>query len=167
MFYTATKNNMHCPFCNTQETSVLESRVVEDEATLRRRRECKKCKKRFTTYEKVARIDLKVIKRSGVLEDFDRDKIVKGVKKACWKRPVEDKDIEILVDDIEIKLLNRQTTRVPSSDIGRMVLTRLKKLDDVAYLRFASVYLDINSANDLLSLIKNLQGGINVGNNVS
>lgn len=123
---------------------------------MRRRRECRKCAKRFTTYEKIANLDLKVVKKDGRIEDFERDKIAKGVKKACWKRPVKEEAMEALVDDIELKLLNRKTTRIPSCDIGRMILSRLKRLDDVAYLRFASVYLKFESASDFARLITNL-----------
>lgn len=147
---------MHCPYCNHKETNVLESRVLPEESGMRRRRECRKCAKRFTTYEKVANLDLKVVKKDGRIEDFERDKIAKGVKKACWKRPVKEEAMEALVDDIELKLLNRKTTRIPSCDIGKMILSRLKRLDDVAYLRFASVYLKFESANDFARLITNL-----------
>ena len=134
---------MYCPYCNNKETAVLESRVLSDSSGLRRRRECKKCDKRFTTYEKVVSLDLKVIKKSGEVEDFDREKVVRGIKKACWKRKVTEEQIERAIDDIELKLLNRKTTRIPSCDIGKMVMNRLKKIDDVAYLRYASVYLDL------------------------
>ena len=123
---------------------------------MRRRRECKKCGKRFTTYEKVANLDLKVIKKSGVVEEFEREKVMKGIKKACWKRPVTDDQMVDLVDDIELKLINRKTTRIPSCDIGKMILSRLKKLDDVAYLRFASVYLEFENATDFAKLITKL-----------
>ncbi len=124
---------------------------------MRRRRECKKCGKRFTTFEKVGNLDLKVIKKDGRVEGFDREKVIRGVKKACWKRPVTQEAMENLVDDIELKLLNRATTRIPSGDIGKMILARLKKLDDVAYLRFASVYLDFESATDFAKIINNLK----------
>lgn len=150
---------MNCPYCENKETNVLESRVLPDGVGMRRRRECKKCTKRFTTYEKVANLDLKVIKKNGVVEEFERDKVMKGIKKACWKRPVTDEQMTELVDDIELKMINRKTTRVPSCDIGKMILSRLKKLDDVAYLRFASVYLEFDSAADFASLITNLPAG--------
>ena len=101
-------------------------------------------------------LDLKVVKKSGGIEDFDREKIVKGIKKACWKRPVTEEQMTDLVDDLELKLLNRMTTNVPSCDIGKMILSRLKKLDDVAYLRFASVYLEFASAADFAKLITSL-----------
>lgn len=120
---------------------------------VRRRRECSKCGKRFTTFEKLGNVDLKVVKRNGSSEDFERAKLEKGIVKACWKRPVEEKQIEELVDDVEMKLLNRKSTSIKSKDIGQIVLKRLKKLDEVAYLRFASVYLDINNLNDFKKVI--------------
>ncbi|OGD71283.1 transcriptional regulator NrdR [Candidatus Collierbacteria bacterium RIFCSPLOWO2_01_FULL_50_23] len=147
---------MNCPYCENKDTAVLESRVLPLGEGMRRRRECKKCTKRFTTYEKVVNLDLKVVKKSGGIEDFDREKIVKGIKKACWKRPVTEEQMTDLVDDLELKLLNRMTTNVPSCDIGKMILSRLKKLDDVAYLRFASVYLEFASAADFAKLITSL-----------
>jgi transcriptional repressor NrdR len=139
---------MLCPYCNHNNTNVLESRTLNEGVGIRRRRECDRCRKRFTTYEKVVSLDLKVLKRDGRVEQFDREKLRKGVKKACWKREVNDDHIEDLIDEIEMKLLNRRTTKVPSSDIGKMVMNRLKKIDDVAYLRFASVYLDFETATD-------------------
>lgn len=148
---------MICPYCNHKETNVLESRVLPETAGLRRRRECRKCLKRFTTYEKVANLDLKVIKKDGRVEEFDREKIIKGVRKACFKRPVTDEAMINLVDDIELKLINRKTTKIPSCDIGKMILSRLRRLDDVAYLRFASVYLEFASAADFAKLITNLE----------
>lgn len=148
---------MICPYCTNKETNVLESRVLPDNGGMRRRRECRKCAKRFTTFERVGNLDLKVIKKDGRIECFDREKVVRGVKKACWKRPVAPEAMEELVDDIELKLLNRETTKIPSGDIGKVILSRLKKLDDVAYLRFASVYLDFESANDFAKLITNLK----------
>lgn len=148
---------MICPYCNHKETNVLESRMLPDFGGMRRRRECRKCLKRFTTYEKIANLDLKVVKKDGRVEEFDREKVLKGVKKACWKRKVSDEAMLSLVDDIELKLLNRKTTKIPSCDIGKMILSRLKKLDDVAYLRFASVYLEFASASDFAKLITNLK----------
>lgn len=123
------------------------------EVGVRRRRECGKCGKRFTTFEKLGNIDLKVIKRDGSSEEFERVKLEKGIVKACWKRPVETEQIEELVDDVEMKLLNRRSTSVKSKDIGQIVLKKLKNLDEVAYLRFASVYLDINNLNDFKKVI--------------
>jgi len=139
---------MNCPYCNFEDTSVLESRSLPGETGIRRRRQCKKCEKRFTTHEKVIHIDLKVIKRNGRIEQYDRDKLLKGIKKACYKRKVEESDIENVVDEIETKLLNRKTVEIKSSDIGKMVLSRLLKLDDLAYMRFASIYLNFADARE-------------------
>ena len=103
---------MNCPYCTNEETSVLESRGLPSEVGIRRRRECKKCGKRFTTHERVVNIDLKVIKKSGRVEQYDREKLLKGIKKACYKRKVEEDEIENLVDEIETKLLNRKTVEI-------------------------------------------------------
>lgn len=139
---------MNCPYCSNEDTAVLESRGLPDEGGIRRRRQCKKCDKRFTTHEKVVNIDLKVIKKSGRVEQYNREKLLKGVNKACYKRKVSGEQMEELVDEIETKLLNRKTVEIRSSDIGRMVLCRLKKVDELAYMRFASVYLDFDEAED-------------------
>ncbi len=120
----------------------------------RRRRECLKCSKRFTTYERVGNIDLKVVKKSGDKEDFDPEKVKRGIAKACWKRLVTEEQIQGVVDDIEMKLLNRKSTEVPSKDIGKMVMSRLQKLDSVAYLRFASVYLDFQNVKEFKDFVK-------------
>lgn len=137
---------MNCPYCNYNDTSVLESRLLPGEAGIRRRRECKKCNKRFTTHEMIVNLDLKVIKKGGKLEDYDREKLLKGVRKACYKRQVKEKAIENMIDKIEMRLLKRRTTKIKSSDIGKLVLSRLKKIDELAYMRFASVYMDFTDA---------------------
>lgn len=147
---------MLCPYCIRDQTSVLESRDSEDGTVTRRRRKCLKCSKRFTTYERVEVIDLKVVKKDGSLESFDREKIRKGIQLACEKRDVSEEEIEKVVDDIELRLLNRKSTEISSSDIGRMVLTRLKKLDKVAYLRFASVFLEFESVGEFKKIIKEI-----------
>lgn len=148
---------MKCPYCTTLETIVLESRESEDAAVIRRRRECVACKKRFTTYERMENIDLKVVKKDGRKEPFDREKVKKGIEKACEKRPVDQDQIDRVIDDIELRLLNRKSTEISSSDIGRMVLTRLKKLDKVAYLRFASVFLEFGSLEEFQNEIKEIK----------
>lgn len=131
--------------------------MTADGGGMRRRRECGKCSKRFTTYERVGNIDLKVIKRNGRKEEFDRAKLEKGIVKACAKRGITENEIEKVIDEIEMKLLNRRTTAVKSTDIGKMVLSRLKKIDAVAYLRYASVYLDFGNINDFVEIIKKLE----------
>jgi transcriptional repressor NrdR len=147
---------MKCPYCFSDDSTVLESRESEEGNVLRRRRECVKCKKRFTTYERIENIDLKVVKKDGRKENFSREKIVAGIRKACEKRPVQAEQIERLVDEIEMRLLNRKSTEISSSDIGRLVLTRLKKLDKVAYLRFASVFLEFGSVEEFRREIKEI-----------
>jgi len=148
---------MRCPYCLSQETSVLESRDSEDGEVTRRRRECTKCNKRFTTYERVEVIDLKVVKKDGSKEEFNREKIKRGIQLACEKREVSEEEIEKIIEDIELRLLNRKSTEVSSSDIGRMILTRLRKLDKVAYLRFASVFLEFASVNEFRKEIQELK----------
>jgi transcriptional repressor NrdR len=147
---------MICPYCNHNQTSVLESRESEDGTVLRRRRQCDRCAKRFTTYERVEVIDLKVAKKDGRTEEFNREKIKLGIVKACEKRPCSQEDIESIVDDIEMRLLNRKSTQISSADIGRMALTRLKKMDKVAYLRFASVFLEFSSPEEFKKVLKEI-----------
>ena len=147
---------MRCPYCTSSETSVLESRDSEDGEVTRRRRECAKCGKRFTTYERVEVIDLKVVKKDGNREDFSRKKIKRGIYLACEKRDIPEEEIEKVIDDIELRLLNRKSIEVSSSDIGRMILTRLKKVDKIAYLRFASVFLEFESIDQFVKEIKEI-----------
>jgi len=146
---------MKCPYCSRMETKVLESRDTE-EGLVRRRRECEKCAKRFTTYEKVESLKLTVIKKDGRNEEYQREKVKSGVVRALEKRPVTEEQVESLIDDIEMKLLNRKSTEISSADIGRMVLNRLKKLDQVAYLRFASVFLEFGELSDFKREINQL-----------
>lgn len=148
---------MRCPYCQSEEHSVLESRVTEDGASLRRRRECDKCKKRFTTYERVEGIDLKVMKKDGSIEVFDKDKIRRGLIKATWKRPVKIEEIDALVEEIELKLRQRKVTTIRSWEIGKMVINRLKKLDPLGYLLFASVYRDFEGIDDFQREIQELK----------
>jgi transcriptional repressor NrdR len=148
---------MKCPYCNFSKCSVLESRDSEESQVTRRRRQCLRCKKRFTTYERVEVIDLKVIKKDNLKEDFSRRKLREGILLACEKRQIDNETIQKLIDDIEIRLLNRKSTEVSSADIGRMVLTRLKKLDQVAYLRYASVFLEFESIEEFKKQIQELK----------
>ncbi len=149
---------MRCLFCGHLESKVIDSRSTEEGTTIRRRRECLACKKRFTTYEKIETIPIIVIKKDGTRETFDRDKISNGILRACEKRPVSLKEIEGLIDDIESKLYNMLEREVSSEKIGEMVMERLQQLDEIAYVRFASVYRqfkDINSfMTELAKLIK-------------
>jgi transcriptional repressor NrdR len=150
---------MHCPYCKSTSHGVLESRTTEDGASLRRRRSCESCGKRFTTYERVEGVDLKVVKKGGEVEDFDRDKLKRGVVKAMWKRPVSASQIEGLIDEVELKLRLRQSTQVKSWEIGKMVLHRLKKMDPLGYLLFASVYRDFEDLDDFAREIRKIGGG--------
>ena len=139
---------MKCPYCATTETNVIDSRVVEEQTAIRRRRMCSKCEKRFTSYERVEGIELKVVKKDGSKEDFTREKLKRGIVKATWKRPVSMSDIDELIEDVERRLRRKDTKEVKSWEIGNMVLNRLKKLDPLAYLLFASVYRDFNDIED-------------------
>ena len=147
---------MNCPYSQSENTKVIDKRDVEDVGTTRRRRECLKCGKRFTTYERVEKIDLKVVKKDGRVEDYAREKIKKGVTKSVEKRPPTEEQVEELIDEVEQKLLNRQSKQISSSDIGQMVLTRLRKMDKIAYLRFASVFLEFENIEDFVKEIKEL-----------
>ncbi len=129
---------MKCPFCGHTESRVVDTREVGD--GIRRRRECQACGQRFTTYEQVARVNLLVIKRDGRREPFDRQKLYEGIRRACAKRPVSAERIEQVVSEIETNLYNLGQAEVPSRTIGEMVMERLREIDDVAYVRFASVY---------------------------
>lgn len=147
---------MRCLFCGHLESKVIDSRSTEEGTTIRRRRECLECGKRFTTYEKIETIPMIVIKKDGTRETFDRDKVLNGILRACEKRPVSLSDIEKLIDDMESKLYNMLEREVTSERVGEMVMERLKELDDIAYVRFASVYRqfkDINSFMDELAKI--------------
>jgi transcriptional repressor NrdR len=148
---------MRCPYCNSNEHGVLESRVSEDGTSIRRRRECEKCQKRFTTYERVEGLDLTVIKKNGAKEPFDREKVKKGLMKATWKRPVTIEQIDELIDEVEMMLRRRKGTEVKSWEIGNMVITRLKRLDPIAYLLFASVYKDFGELEDFEREIRELK----------
>jgi len=148
-----------CPYCQSSDHGVLESRVTEDGTSLRRRRECLKCGKRFTTYERVEGVGIKVVKKNGKIEDFDREKIKRGLIKATWKRPVGMEEIEAIAEEVELKLRNRKTTMVRSWEIGNMVINRLRKLDPLGYLLFASVYRDFESIEDFKEEIDDLLSG--------
>jgi len=147
---------MKCPFCGHQEDKVMDSRPSKGGSAIRRRRECLKCKKRFTTYEQIEEILPMVVKRDGRREPFDRLKIVAGVRKAVEKRPVSSEKIEGLVDDIENALMERAAKEINSTEIGEMVMSRLKDLDDVAYVRFASVYRQFKDIGAFMDEVKKL-----------
>lgn len=153
---------MRCPYCGIIDVGVLESRLAEDETSVRRRRECNRCHKRFTTYERVEAIELVVVKKDGRKETFDREKLKKGLIRATWKRKVSMSDIEKLLDEVERKLRLRKSTESKSSEVGKLVLNRLKKLDLVSYLAFASVYYNFEEIEDFERVLEEM-GGEEVG----
>ena len=145
---------MKCCFCGHTESKVIDSRPTDEGASIRRRRECLACGKRFTTYETIETVSVMVVKKDKSREAFDREKLLKGLLRACEKRPVPVKQLENLVDEVETTVQNMLEREVTSGAIGEMVMERLKKIDDIAYIRFASVYRqfrDIDSLNEEVS----------------
>lgn len=138
---------MMCPFCNAPDTKVIDSRRNED-FSIRRRRECEICKKRFTTYEKIETSPILVIKKDTTREPFNKEKLKNGIFSSCIKRPISSKTIDKIVDEVEKEILLRDDNEISSNDIGEMVLKRLKKIDDVAYIRFASVYREFKEVEN-------------------
>lgn len=145
---------MKCPYCGNPDTRVINSRPADDNNSIRRRRSCDECGKRFTTYEKVETIPLIVIKKDNNREAFDRSKIEAGVLRACYKRPVSAEDIKRTVDEIELEVVNREEKEIPSNLIGEIVMDKLKLLDPVAYVRFASVYREFKDVNTFMDELK-------------
>ena len=145
---------MKCPFCASEETQVLESRAVEEGKAVRRRRECSKCSKRFTTYEKTRNNFLWVVKKEGKREPFDKEKIKRGILRAIEKRSVSLDLVDEVVAQVEREMLRREREEVPSKAIGKAVLRRLKKIDRIAWLRFASVYLEFEDLADFEKAIE-------------
>lgn len=145
---------MKCPYCGNSETDVVETR--DTEGATRRRRGCKQCEKRFTTYERVENIDLVVIKKDGRREKFDREKLRRGLIKSTEKRPISNETIGEILNEIEQELRSKDTTEISSRTIGNIVLRKFKKLDKVAYIRFASVYLDFDDLKDFEKIIEKL-----------
>jgi transcriptional repressor NrdR len=148
---------MKCPYCQTPDTAVLDSREADDQTSIRRRRVCNQCEKRFTTYERCEGIDLKVIKKDGEREDFSREKLRRGVVKATWKRPVSMSDIEGLLDRVESQLRQMDSTEIKSWEVGNLVLHELQQLDTLSSLLFASVYQDFSDLADFERAIKELK----------
>ena len=147
---------MKCPYCSHFDTAVLDSRDNEELSSIRRRRECLKCEKRFTTYERIEMIDLVIIKKDGSRENFDRNKLLSGFRRATEKRPVRTEDIENAVDSIERELRRKDTIEISSKTVGEIVMRKLKALDKVAYIRFASVYRSFEDVESFEEEIKNL-----------
>jgi len=149
---------MKCPFCDNPDTKVIDSRPTEEGHAIRRRRGCDRCSKRFTTYEKVEETILMVVKKDGKREAFDRNKLLRGIARACEKRPVSLAVMESMVDDIERKLNNLMEKEVASDYIGELVMDGLKGVDEVAYVRFASVYRQFTDVNTFMKEIQKLIG---------
>ncbi|HIT14198.1 MAG TPA: transcriptional repressor NrdR [Candidatus Scatomonas merdigallinarum] len=147
---------MKCPYCNQDNTRVVDSRPVDDNNAIRRRRMCDECGRRFTTYEKVETIPLVVIKKDQNREQYDRSKLEGGILRACHKRPVPVQEISRLVDRVETEIFNREEKEVPSTVIGELVMNYLKDLDAVAYVRFASVYREFKDVNTFMDELKKM-----------
>ena len=149
---------MRCPFCGKDNTRVIDSRPAEDGNAIRRRRECDVCRKRFTTYEKVEMIPLIVIKKDNNRETYDRSKIEGGVFRACHKRPISADQIKSMIDEVEAGIFKKEAREISSREIREMVMEKLKDLDSVAYVRFASVYREFKDVNTFMDELKKMLG---------
>ncbi len=153
---------MKCPYCNASDTKVIDSRPADDNSSIRRRRQCESCGKRFTTYEKLETMPLMVIKKDCSREAYDRSKIESGIIRSCHKRPVSTQQINAVIDEIENQIFNMEEKEVETTVIGELVMEKLKNLDEVAYVRFASVYREFKDVNtfmeELGKLLKNREG---------
>ncbi len=147
---------MKCPYCNEDDTKVIDSRPAEDNSAIRRRRQCESCGKRFTTYEKLETMPLMVVKKDGTREVYDRSKIEAGILRSCHKRPVSSQQIDELINEVESRVFNMEEKEVATSVIGEMVINGLKELDEVAYVRFASVYREFKDVNTFIDEIGKL-----------
>lgn len=146
---------MKCPYCGKENTRVIDSRPTDD-SSIRRRRQCDECGKRFTTYEKVETLPFIVVKKDNNREPYDREKIVAGIVRSCHKRPISMKQINDMVDDIEGQIFNMEEKEIPTTTIGSIVMDKLKDLDEVAYVRFASVYREFKDVNTFMDEIKKI-----------
>ncbi len=147
---------MKCPYCGYSQSKVVDSRPTEEETAIRRRRECEKCARRFTTYEKIEEMPLIIVKKDGSRELYQRSKVINGLLKACEKRPVPIKRIENIVESMEKELYNSMEKEIDSNTIGEMLMYKLKEIDDVAYVRFASVYRQFKDINTFMEELKKL-----------
>jgi transcriptional repressor NrdR len=147
---------MRCPFCGFIEDKVVDSREAKDGDAIRRRRECMSCGRRFTSYERIDEIPYMVVKKDGRRETFDRHKIMSGLLRACEKRPISSSQLEAIVDEVEKNVQDSSDRELSTSDIGKIIMRRLKGLDKVAYVRFASVYLEFEDVSEFMSELKNL-----------
>jgi transcriptional repressor NrdR len=156
---------MKCPFCVYAESKVVDSRPAEEGSTIRRRRECLSCQKRFTTYEIIERLPTIVVKKDGSRQTFDKQKLINGMLRACEKRPVPLASLQQVADEIEQELQNSMDREISTSDVGEMVMTKLKELDEIAYVRFASVYRSFKDINTFMAELNKLL--INSENNTA
>ena len=147
---------MKCPYCSSENTRVIDSRPADDNNSIRRRRLCDDCGKRFTTYEKVETIPLIIVKKDNNREQYDRSKIEAGVLRACHKLPISVNDMNTLIDDVETEIFNREEKEIPSIVIGELVMDRLKDLNAVAYVRFASVYREFKDVETFMNELKKM-----------
>ena len=147
---------MKCPYCNAADTKVIDSRPADDNSSIRRRRQCEACGKRFTTYEKLETMPLMVIKKDNSREVYDRSKIEAGILHSCHKRPLSSQQIKAVIDEIENQIFNMEEKEVPTSVIGELVMKKLQTLDEVAYVRFASVYREFKDVNTFIEEIGKL-----------
>lgn len=145
---------MKCPFCQADNDKVIDSRASEDGIAIRRRRQCNACRRRYTTYERVERTTVKVVKKDGTREPFDRTRLKQGLEKACWKRPISDTDIEALIVEVENYVEANFDSEVESRYLGEVVMEHLRELDQVAYVRFASVYREFKDARDFVDELR-------------
>ena len=147
---------MKCPYCNEGDTKVIDSRPADDNSSIRRRRQCERCGKRFTTYEKLETMPLMVIKKDNTRESYDRSKLEAGIIHSCHKRPISIQQIKGMIDEIENEIFNKEEKEVPSFVIGELVMKKLQDLDEVAYVRFASVYREFKDVNTFMEEIGKL-----------
>ncbi|GAC1360722.1 MAG: transcriptional regulator NrdR [Herpetosiphon sp.] len=147
---------MRCPHCQAQDTQVIDTRKLEGGFQIRRRRRCESCEQRFTTLERLEMLPLMIVKKSGVREPFDREKLEHGINVACYRRPVSVETVQALINDIETALVEQEEREVPSTLIGDIVMTRLRELDEVAYIRFASVYRSFADLGKLREAVESL-----------
>ena len=150
------ETDMRCPYCGNPDTRVIDSRPAEDKSSIRRRRSCDECGRRFTTYEKVETIPLIVIKKDNNREQYERSKIEQGVLSACYKRPVPAEAIQKAIDAVELEIFNREEKEIPSNVIGELVMDKLREIDAVAYVRFASVYREFKDVNTFMNELKKM-----------
>lgn len=149
-------SSVKCPFCSNENTRVIDSRPADDNNSIRRRRMCDECGKRFTTYEKIETIPLIIIKKDNNREPYERAKIEAGILRACHKRPISINQINKLIDEVEVEIFNREEKEIPSSEIGELIMDKLKDIEAVAYVRFASVYREFKDVNTFMNELKKM-----------